>query len=117
MFNSSGENECEASVMLSGPPLPSIQSSNDEQSPKDLKDKEQVQLNSSDNRISPSRRAAAVTLVRETKNPILLAKALYESSNDNPHVLMAGRNAEEIGWKLGCEKVEKNYYWTKRRWL
>ncbi|KDN52960.1 N-terminal nucleophile aminohydrolase [Tilletiaria anomala UBC 951] len=64
-----------------------------------------------------TRRCAAATLVRATKNPILLARTLYLSPEDAPHVLLSGMEAEKIGWKYGCTKVENDYYWTRKRWL
>ncbi|SNX87714.1 related to asparaginase 2 [Melanopsichium pennsylvanicum] len=61
---------------------------------------------------------AAVTGVRQTKNPILLVKVLLENNTDlGGHAFYSGNAAEKAGWKYGTEKVSKRYYYTKRRWL
>lgn len=93
VFNASGENECEASVMVAGPPLQRGTLESEEKSEKGTETQESF---SSSTSISQSRRGAAVTLVRQTKNPILLAKALYENPSDNPHVLMSGEAASTL---------------------
>ncbi len=67
-------------------------------------------------KIPRSRRCAAATLVRNTKNPILLARTLYLSPEEAPHVLLAGAEAEQIGFDKGCTRVPSEYYWTHKRW-
>ncbi|TKY90262.1 hypothetical protein EX895_000260 [Sporisorium graminicola] len=63
-------------------------------------------------------KTVAVTGVRRTKNPILLTKVLLENNKKlGGHAFYSGAAAEEAGWKHGTEKVTKQYYWTKRRWL
>lgn len=63
-------------------------------------------------------KTVAVTGVRRTKNPILLAKVLLEHNKELAgHAFYSGEAAEKAGWKHGTEKVSKDYYWTKRRWL
>jgi len=47
------------------------------------------------------------------KNPILLARAIMETS---PHVMLAGQGAEDFARKLGLEVVEQKYFYTEQRW-
>lgn len=91
VFNKAGFNELEASVMVAVPKAA--------QTPKD------------------NRRCASAILVRNTRNPIMLAKALLLHASKNPHVVLSGRTAEEIGWSAGCDKVDSSYYYTRERWL
>jgi L-asparaginase / beta-aspartyl-peptidase len=61
----------------------------------------------------PSRRGAAVTLIKHVRNPIVLAKKLYESPEKNPHVLLSGDDAERIAKELGLELVDEHWFDTK----
>jgi isoaspartyl peptidase/L-asparaginase-like protein (Ntn-hydrolase superfamily) len=96
VFTSAGTNECESSVMSVSPPHKATDS--------------QAQL-------QRNRKCASAILVRNTRNPILLAKVLLEHANENPHAILSGKQAEELGWQLGCERVDSSYYYTRRRWL
>lgn len=96
VFTKDGTNECEASVMIAYAPN---------------------QKHDSQALLQRNRRCASAVLIRNTRNPILLAKALYENAKQNPHVMLSGKNAEELGWRLGCERVDDGYYFTRRRWL
>lgn len=97
VFTTAGTNECEASVMNASAP--------------------NHKHHDSQASLQRNRRCASAILIRNTRNPILLAKALYENAKENPHVILSARTAEEIGWKLGCERVDSQYYFTRRRWL
>lgn len=110
VFNRAGRVECEASVMLAGP-TPILSQSQDGENKRSAKDEKAF------DDIPPTRRCAAVTLVRNTKNPILLARALYLNPDDAPHVLLSGTEAEKIGWANGCKRVDERYFHTRRRWL
>lgn len=59
------------------------------------------------------RGAGAVAGVTRVRNPILLARAVMEHS---PHVMMAGRGAEEFAAGQGIELVDPAYFRTERRW-
>ncbi|KIW35287.1 uncharacterized protein PV07_01990 [Cladophialophora immunda] len=100
VFTESGTIEMEASVMVSsvdpaGPPAGGI------------------------------KRAAAVSLIKNTRHPILLAKeVLLEPDEDGGlggtstmHCQLSGRALEEWGWrKRGLEKKPDRWFWTKKRW-
>ncbi|OAP56312.1 hypothetical protein AYL99_09491 [Fonsecaea erecta] len=100
VFTESGTIEMEASVMVSsvdpaGPPAGGI------------------------------KRAAAVSLVKNTRHPILLAKeVLLEPDEDgglggtsSMHCQLSGRQLEEWGWRQrGLEKKPDRWFWTKKRW-
>jgi isoaspartyl peptidase/L-asparaginase-like protein (Ntn-hydrolase superfamily) len=96
VFTTDGRNECEASVMTA-------------YAPKQKHDTQAL--------LQRNRRCASAVLIRYTRNPILLAKALFEHGKENPHVILSGKTAEELGWQLGCEKVDSAYYYTRKRWL
>jgi beta-aspartyl-peptidase (threonine type) len=57
--------------------------------------------------------AGAVAGVTIVKNPIRLARAVMEQS---PHVMMAGRGAEEFAIAQGLETVPPDYFFTQERW-
>jgi beta-aspartyl-peptidase (threonine type) len=57
--------------------------------------------------------AGAVGGVQRVKNPIELARAVMEKS---PHVLLAGKGAEDFARKLGLEIVDERYFFTEQRW-
>jgi beta-aspartyl-peptidase (threonine type) len=56
--------------------------------------------------------AGAVGGVQRVKNPIELARAVMEKS---PHVLLAGKGAEDFARKLGLEIVDERYFFTEQR--
>jgi L-asparaginase len=71
------------------------------------------------------KRAAAVSLVRHTRHPILLAKeVLLDADEDGGlggtrtmHCHLSGENVERWGWKeRGLERKEDSWFWTERRW-
>jgi len=53
--------------------------------------------------------SGAVTGVTIIKNPISLARMVMEKT---PHVLFAGRGADELGIELGVEIVDPSYFFT-----
>lgn len=57
--------------------------------------------------------AGAVGGVERVKNPILLARAVMEKS---PHVILAGKCAEDFARQLGLEIVDPKYFYTEQRW-
>jgi beta-aspartyl-peptidase (threonine type) len=57
--------------------------------------------------------AGAVGGVSHVKNPVKLARAVMEKS---PHVLLAGKGAEEFARLNGIELVDTSYFFTQRRW-
>ncbi|KAL7411286.1 asparaginase [Mrakia frigida] len=91
VFNTEGKNELEASIALSHPP-------------------------STHPHIPQSRISTALTLLTHTRNPILLARALYLSPSTTPHVLHGGLAAEKLGLELGQTMVDPSYFWTEGRW-
>ena len=58
-------------------------------------------------------KAGAIAGVRTVRNPILLARSVMEKS---PHVMMAGRGAEDFAKANGITLVEPAYFRTERRW-
>ncbi|WP_433324179.1 isoaspartyl peptidase/L-asparaginase family protein [Spirillospora sp. CA-294931] len=58
-------------------------------------------------------RSGAVAGVHNTKNPISLARAVMEKS---PHVLMAGRGADQFALRNGFAYTTQDYFWTQKRW-
>ncbi|KIW72831.1 hypothetical protein PV04_01000 [Phialophora macrospora] len=71
------------------------------------------------------KRAAAVSLIRNTRHPILLAKeVLVTADGENGlggtstmHCHLSGRDVEEWGWKeKALEKKPDRWFWTQRRW-
>jgi L-asparaginase / beta-aspartyl-peptidase len=59
------------------------------------------------------RRAGAVAGVTVVKNPIEAARAVMEKS---PHVLLAGKGAEEFAREQGLAIVDPAYFRTEERW-
>ena len=57
--------------------------------------------------------AGAVAGVRETKNPISLARAVMEKS---PHVFLMGSGADAFARSVGLERVDNSYFFTEERW-
>lgn len=71
------------------------------------------------------KRAAAVSMVRNTKHPILLAKEVLVSADvenglgptSSMHCHLSGLSVETWGWeKRGLEKKDLDWFWTRRRW-
>lgn len=71
------------------------------------------------------KRGAAVSLIRNTRHPILLAKELLLSADEDGglggtstmHCHLSGREVEEWGWKdKGLEEKPDRWFWTKKRW-
>jgi L-asparaginase / beta-aspartyl-peptidase len=58
-------------------------------------------------------RAGAVGGIERVKNPILLARGVMEKS---PHVMLAGKGAEDFARQLGLEIVDPEYFYTEQRW-
>ncbi|KAK4946941.1 hypothetical protein LTR10_014083 [Elasticomyces elasticus] len=71
------------------------------------------------------KRGAAVSLIRNTRHPILLAKEVLVAADDDGglggtssmHSHLSGRDVEEWGWKeKALEKKPDQWFWTRRRW-
>lgn len=71
------------------------------------------------------KRGAAVSLIKNTRHPILLAKEVLMSADENHglggtstmHCHLSGQDVEEWGWtEKGLEKKPDRWFWTKRRW-
>ncbi len=60
-----------------------------------------------------TRRAGAVAGIHGVKNPVLLARAVMEHA---PHVMLAGRGAEDFAREQGLEHADSEYFRTERRW-
>lgn len=58
--------------------------------------------------------AGAVAGVRTVKNPIELARKVM---TDSPHVMLAGKGADEFAKSIGLDVVDPKYFYTERRWL
>jgi len=58
-------------------------------------------------------RAGAVAGLRQTRNPILLARAVMERSR---HVMLVGEGAEAFADAMGVERVDPAYFHTEFRW-
>ena len=59
------------------------------------------------------RNAGAVGGVTTVRNPISAARAVMEKS---PHVLLAGKGAEEFATEQGLDIVDPSYFYTEDRW-
>jgi len=57
--------------------------------------------------------AGAVAGVSDVRNPIRLARHVME---DCPHVILAGRGAEDFAREVGLEAEDPSYFFTQRRW-
>ncbi len=57
--------------------------------------------------------AGAVGGIKGFKNPILAAKAVMDNS---PHVMLSGTGANTFCKEQGLEMVDKEYFYTERRW-
>ena len=71
------------------------------------------------------KRGAAVSLVRNTRHPILLAKEVLLDADpghglggtSTMHCHLSGENVEKWGWtEKGLERKGDDWFWTKRRW-
>ena len=71
------------------------------------------------------KRGAAVSLVRNTRHPILLAKEVLLTADEDDglggtstmHCHLSGRDVEEWGWsERALEKKPDHWFWTRRRW-
>ena len=58
-------------------------------------------------------KAGAVTLVKNIKNPVKLARLVMEQTE---HVLLAGDGANEFAEQMGVENAPDEYFFTKHRW-
>ena len=58
--------------------------------------------------------AGTVGYVQRIRNPIDLARAVMEKS---PHVMLAGKGAEDFARELGLEFADEKYFFTEQRWL
>ncbi|KAJ7115492.1 asparaginase [Mycena crocata] len=92
VFNTSGKNELEASLMLSKPPA-------------------------SHPEIPASRRGVGMTLLTHVRNPSSLARALYLAPDILPHTFISGPTTEALAESLDEELVDESYFYTKKRWL
>lgn len=59
------------------------------------------------------RNAGTVAGVTTVKNPIILARAVMEKSK---HVMLQSQGAEEFAKAQGLEIVDKDYFYSSRRW-
>lgn len=59
-----------------------------------------------------TRRAGAVAGVTRTKNPISLARKVME---DSPHVMLAGKGADQFSAEKGLAQVDPSYFATEAR--
>ena len=83
--------------------------------------------------ISYPKRTCAVALLKHTKNPILLAKAMLQRSardldakaigggselenSAQGHCCLSGIQAERLAQNWGLDMVPTEYFWTKKRW-
>ncbi|KAK7534822.1 nucleophile aminohydrolase [Phyllosticta citribraziliensis] len=68
------------------------------------------------------KRGVGAMLVTTVKNPILLCRELLErgealdGGGAGAHVQLSGPQIEQLAHEWGCEVVDKDYFWTKRRW-
>src|SRR3974390_729061 len=58
-------------------------------------------------------KAGAVAGVQGVRNPISAARAVMEKS---PHVMIAGRGADEFAASVGLKMEEPSYFFTESRW-
>lgn len=71
----------------------------------------------------PVKRGAAVSLIKGTRHPILLAKELLLDGGNGlgkvstMHCHLSGEEVEEWGWnERGLERKGKEWFWTEKRW-
>jgi beta-aspartyl-peptidase (threonine type) len=58
-------------------------------------------------------KAGAVAGIRTIKNPIMAARCVMDHS---PHVLMAGKGAEQFAKQCGCATADSSYFFSPKRW-
>jgi L-asparaginase / beta-aspartyl-peptidase len=58
-------------------------------------------------------RAGAVAFVRNVKNPVKLARLVMQRT---PHVLLAGRGADQFAVETGVEMADDAYFFTEHRY-
>ncbi|MDX1618911.1 MAG: isoaspartyl peptidase/L-asparaginase [Balneolaceae bacterium] len=63
--------------------------------------------------IGNTSQAGAVTGVRTVKNPITLARLVMEKSK---HVMFAAEGAERFATEMGVERVDQEYFYTRKRY-
>ena len=109
VFNLNGEIEMEASVMVASvQPEISTAGAGKEHAKHTM--------------VGIQKRAAAVSMLRETRHPIQLAReVLLEGDEDaeqvrNMHCHLSGHSVEQWGWDRGLERKGKDWFWTQRRW-
>ncbi|KAK0212976.1 asparaginase [Desarmillaria ectypa] len=91
VFTTAGQNELEASLMLSRPP-------------------------STHPEISATRRGLGLTLLTRIRNPSQLVRSLYLSHSKVPHVFLSAMHAEELAVQQGFELVDASYFFSLKRW-
>ena len=57
--------------------------------------------------------AGAIGCVRGIRNPIDLARAVMEKT---PHLMLAGKGAEDFAREVGLEVGDEKYFYTEQRW-
>ena len=57
--------------------------------------------------------AGAIGCVRQIRNPIDLARAVMEKT---PHLMLAGKGAEDFAREVGLEVGDEKYFYTEQRW-
>jgi L-asparaginase len=67
------------------------------------------------------KRGASVSLIKETRHPIQLAREVLlvrpTGKASSMHCQLSGLDVEEWGWKeRGLERKDHEWFWTKRRW-
>jgi L-asparaginase len=119
VFNLDGEIEMEASVMVTSiRHADGVSGSPQVDLPNDLKGQNHLRAKMG----GLKKRAAAVSMIQETRHPIRLARqVLLEGEHDDAgvrdmHCHLSGRPVEESGWDKGLERKSKEWFWTERRW-
>jgi L-asparaginase len=70
------------------------------------------------------KRGAAVSLLRNTRHPISLAREVLVDADEHGglggtntmHSHLSGKAVEQWGWEKGLERKDNAWFWTKRRW-
>jgi L-asparaginase len=71
--------------------------------------------------VADQKRGASVSLVKNTRYPIRLAREVLlvkpSGKANSMHCQLSGAGAEEWGWKArGLERKDDDWFWTERRW-
>lgn len=71
--------------------------------------------------VAAQKRAASVSLVKETRHPIQLATEVLlvrpNGKAGSMHCQLSGPDVEQWGWKeRGLERKDHGWFWTERRW-